>query len=724
MIKKKFGLLLLVFVLSVFLASYLSQTRISSARFPTEDFSGTTSADPTPYYPSNYGLLGLTTYSSGSLGDLQSDNSVYMIFNSYQSQTSNQTLYAHQDTTTIGGTTYYLSKSNSSDSTGISLSNSISSTGRKLFGRFVYSLSGVSSIPASTWTVFYRTWVSGAGSTCHDDVDIMVRQSDGTIRTTIATGVADSASLITTQQTLSGTYSFSTYTVANQTDYLEVDYYVHVTTRASRTAYLRIDDNTLGIALQTRVVNVYLPSQYTSEVEFLGSSDTNAWTQLVWTVDCSWTSANVSVTIQLYNYTIGGYPTSGDGYLDYTSSSTAYTDETKNQTISTNPLQFRDGSGNWRIKVKGVASTMARFAFKADLVKLAFLDTAPPLWSNAGTNNNVAGQSALFYVNWNDNVGLSGYILGSDNTGVWANDTWVQMGGLTNWSNVTKTLNSTSSLLQWRVWANDTSNNWNDTGILSFKVLRPPISSFTFSPSTPYTSDTVTFNASASTDPDGTIVSYYWTFGDGTNTTGMVTTYAYASNGAYTATLKVTDNDTLTNTTAQNVTVLDRAPVASFTNSLSSAPTGTAISFNASSSYDPDGTIVSHYWTFGDGTNSTGVTASHSYFDNGTYTVTLTVTDDDGSMGTATAVETISNRPPVASFTAAADNVLTNVIIYFNASASYDPDGTITSFYWSFGDGTNATGMNVQHAYAENGTYLVTLTVTDNDLSTASAKHY
>jgi PKD repeat protein len=718
--KKKFWLQLMVFFLFVFLAACLSQMQKSSAMIPA-DFFGAMSADPTVYYPSSYGLLGLTTYSSGNLPDLQSDNSAYMIFSSYQSQTSNQTLYAHQDTTTIGGTTYYLSKLNSSDSTGTSLSKSVSSTGRKLFGQFAYSLFGVSSIPASTWTVYYRTWVSGSGSTCHDDVDIIVRQSNGTIRTTIATNVATSASLTTTQQTLLGTYSFSAYTVMNQTDYLEIDYYVHVTTSASRTAYLRIDDNTLGTAQQTRAANIYLPSEYTSDVEFLGSSDANAWTQLVWAVDSSWTRANVSVTIQLYNYTLGGYPASGNGYLTYTSSSTANTDETKNQTISTNPLQFRNGSGNWRIRIKGVASTTIQFAFKVDLINLAFLDTAPPLWSNGDTNNNVAGQHALFYAKWNDNVGLSGQIFGSNNTGVWANDTWVQMGGLTNWSNVTKTLNSTSSLLQWRVWANDTSNNWNDTGILSFKVLRPPISSFTFSPSTLNTGDTVTFNASSSYDPDGTIVSYYWTFGDGTNATGTVTTYAYANNGVYTATLKVTDNDTLTNTTTQEATVLDRAPVASFTNSLSSAPTGTAISFNASDSYDPDGTIVGYYWTFGDGTNNTGVTASHSYSDNGTYTVTLTVTDDDGSLGTAIAVETILNRPPVASFTASADNVQTNVIIYLNASASNDPDGTITSFYWSFGDGTNATGMNVQHAYSENGTYLATLTVTDNDLSTASA---
>jgi len=644
-----------------------------------------------------------------------------MVFRSYPSQTAGQTLYAHQETTTINGTTYYLSKLNSADASGTSLSASVSSTGRKLLVRFVYGLVGVSSIPASTWTIYYRSWLSGTGATCHDDIDIIIRQSDGTNRTNIATGVANSASLTTTQQTLSGTYSWSVYTVVNQTDYLEIDYYVHVTTSASRTAYLRIDDNTLGTTSQTRANNVYLPSEYASEVEFLGSSDTKIWTQLVWTVDNAWTAANVSVTIQLYNYTLGGYPTSGDGYLSYTSSATANTDETKNQTITTNPTQFRDGTGNWRLKIKGVKSTTSQFDFKADFVKLdAYPDTSPPVWSDAGTNSTVAGQPTLFCVKWSDNIGLSGFIFASNNTGNWANDTWTPMSGLTSWSNVTKTLNSTASWLLWRVWANDTSNNWNDTGIISFKVSRPPVASFTSSPSAPYTGDVVTFNASTSYDPDGTIASYFWTFGDGTNGTGAVVTHSYVENGTYTVTLTVTDNDGATASTSATTTVLNRSPVASFTSSPSAPYTGDVVTFNASTSYDPDGTIVSYFWTFGDGTNGTGVVVTHSYADNGTYTVTLTVTDNDGSTSSTSSAKTVLNRSPVASFTASATTVNRTQVITFNASASYDPDGTIVSYFWAFGDGTNATGIVATHSYANAGNYTVTLTVTDNDNAASS----
>lgn len=110
------------------------------------------------------------------------------------------------------------------------------------------------------------------------------------------------------------------------------------------------------------------PTEFTVEVEFTGASNTGAWTQLVWAIDSAWTSSSVSVTLQLYNYTLGSYPTSGNGYMNYTSSATANSDETKNQTITENPAHFRNATGYWQIKVKGVKAGAASFDFKADLV--------------------------------------------------------------------------------------------------------------------------------------------------------------------------------------------------------------------------------------------------------------------------------------------------------------------------------------------------------------------
>jgi len=110
--------------------------------------------------------------------------------------------------------------------------------------------------------------------------------------------------------------------------------------------------------------------EYTMEVEFLGSSNTEDWTELTWTIDSAWTSGSMSVTLQLYNYALGNYPTSGDGYISYLTSS-ANTDETQSQTITQDPIDFRNATGYWKMKVKGVKVTDTSFDFKADWVELS-----------------------------------------------------------------------------------------------------------------------------------------------------------------------------------------------------------------------------------------------------------------------------------------------------------------------------------------------------------------
>ena len=329
-----------------------------------------TASSTTSYNPSGYNMLGSTTLVSGSTSDLASNNAVYMTLRSYASATSAQTLYSHQETTTIAGSPYYFLRLSSADAAGTALSADAGTAGRKLMGKFVYQLTGVSSIPASTWTIYYRAYNGHNNIVSHGDADILIRMTNGTVRSTVATHVADSGTLTTTYSTVSGTYSWTSYTVVDQTDYLEIDYYIEVTTvKATYFVYLRIDDNTLAITDQTRASNINLPSEFTSEAEFTGSSNTETWHQLVWTIDSAWNTSSVTVTIQLYNYTAGAYSTSGNGYYSYTSSSTANTDETKNQTITTSPTHFRNSTGYWKIKIKGIKSTTTQFDVKADWVE-------------------------------------------------------------------------------------------------------------------------------------------------------------------------------------------------------------------------------------------------------------------------------------------------------------------------------------------------------------------
>lgn len=141
------------------------------------------------------------------------------------------------------------------------------------------------------------------------------------------------------------------------------------------------------------------------------------------------------------------------------------------------------------------------------------------------------------------------------------------------------------------------------------------------------------------------------------------------------------------------------------------------VSVDGSSSTDADGTVASYAWDFGDGTTGTGVTAVHTYVNPGTYTVTLTVTDNKGAVSApVTNQVTVITGIPTASFTSTTHQLTAS----FDGSGSSDADGTITSYAWDFGDGTTGTGATPSHTYAAAGTYNVTLTVTDNDGLTGS----
>ncbi len=124
------------------------------------------------------------------------------------------------------------------------------------------------------------------------------------------------------------------------------------------------------------------------------------------------------------------------------------------------------------------------------------------------------------------------------------------------------------------------------------------------------------------------------------------------------------------------------------------------VAVDGSASYDPDGTIVSYDWNFGDGSSATGMTAVHTYAIGGDYLITLTVTDNDGLAGSMEQVVSvqppIQDTPPVASFTYTANGLTVNV----DASSSTDDVG-IVSYVWTWGDGTPGSGMIATHTYAQ-----------------------
>ena len=139
----------------------------------------------------------------------------------------------------------------------------------------------------------------------------------------------------------------------------------------------------------------------------------------------------------------------------------------------------------------------------------------------------------------------------------------------------------------------------------------------------------------------------------------------------------------------------------------------TEITFDGSASFDPDGTLASHAWSFGDGTVASGAVVRHAYPTPGTYTATLTVTDDGGLSASASAVVTAVNRPPRADGGPAQETPV-GASVLLDGSRSTDPDGSINSYVWTFGDGASTTGAAVTHVYAAPGAYTPTLTVSDD----------
>ena len=243
--------------------------------------------------------------------------------------------------------------------------------------------------------------------------------------------------------------------------------------------------------------------------------------------------------------------------------------------------------------------------------------------------------------------------------------------------------------------------------------IHAPTAAFTSAP----TNLSVAFDATTSTvDAGQTVTGYAWDFGDGHNGTGATPTHVYGASGIYDVVLSVTDSRGLTGTVTHQVAVTgpNVLPTADFTSTAS----GLTASVNGATSADPDGTIASYSWNWGDGSaTGSGVTASHAYAAPGTYAVTLTVTDDRGGQATKTANVIVTHAAPVASFTAAANALTVSV----DGSASTASDAATLAYSWNWGDGSPAgTGATASHVYAAAGDFTITLTLTDSVGATAT----
>jgi subtilisin family serine protease len=169
-----------------------------------------------------------------------------------------------------------------------------------------------------------------------------------------------------------------------------------------------------------------------------------------------------------------------------------------------------------------------------------------------------------------------------------------------------------------------------------------PVARFTYSCSPEGANFACRLDGSSSSDPDGTVAGWSWTWPGKPNKSGVSVVYIAAA-GTYNVSLTVTDNSGGTNTTTQQVVVgspppppTNQPPIADF--SYSCAPSGSAMqcTFDASASFDPDGSIVSYNWTAPGRPAKTGVIITRDYLHGATTTATLTVTDNNGATASKT----------------------------------------------------------------------------------------
>jgi len=243
------------------------------------------------------------------------------------------------------------------------------------------------------------------------------------------------------------------------------------------------------------------------------------------------------------------------------------------------------------------------------------LDTTVPQYLDVGKNDTSikVNDVVLFYANWSDSVGLSHYIFSWNHSGSWENESAVE---LTDWSNVTMEVNATGNPeINWKIYANDSANNWNDTGTQTFTVgnTAPTITNNVTSPATVYTNTNWKLNITIIDSNDDILTGYVQFYiNDTVNSSvqsqivssGTNTLVATLNNGNfskdYNLTAEFWAGDGTANTTKENTThiiVQNSAPTQpNLTNPANNSYTNTTpITMNWTISTDADNDTVYYY---------------------------------------------------------------------------------------------------------------------------------
>jgi gliding motility-associated-like protein len=244
-------------------------------------------------------------------------------------------------------------------------------------------------------------------------------------------------------------------------------------------------------------------------------------------------------------------------------------------------------------------------------------------------------------------------------------------------------------------------------------VYPKPVSSFTATTNICRDqSATITDN---STIPSGTITSWQWDFGNGTNATNTNNnpfTISYATHNAYTVKLVTTSNNGCTSDPVTRTINVHPLPVADFSLPTAVCMPGGNASFTNLTSLPGNGALT-YQWNFGDGSLASSTSSpTHVYNTSGPFSIRLTARSANGCTDDTVKVLSAFFSKPVAAFSASPDTLCQGTDNVFT-DESTAPGSTIRSWSWNFGDNTTSSNPNPGKRYALPGTYNVQLTVTN-----------
>lgn len=313
-----------------------------------------------------------------------------------------------------------------------------------------------------------------------------------------------------------------------------------------------------------------------------------------------------------------------------------------------------------------------------------------------------------------DNIAFTDTSTGSNNTIVSYN--WVFGNGISD-SSPNPSLSFNTAGPQTIILTTENSNGCRASATIVFNVSPLPVAGFT---SGTGCANTALQFTNTSTISSGIITGYNWNFGDSLGgTSGLENPfYSYAQPGSYTVTLIVSSSEGCSDTITGNI-VINPLPVAAFTAMNVNGCGPITVQFT-DSSFIATGNVVAWSWDFGDGGTSAQQNPAHTYQYSGNYNVSLTVTSDSGCTHTITINNVVTVYPgPLADFEPepASQTILNPNFSFINLTSGG------LNYYWTFGDGGNSTQFEPQHSYADTGTYVVTLWVTNAYGCRDSAQH-